>query len=103
MVTSFSITGRRSLAFASVVVIRSCMIMEMASWRKSAWRWAGLRPSFRPAFRCRTVLLLVVQIATDAALLERAQCSSHIVDILVLGFRLDRAADLRIFRPVAVF
>src|SRR5687768_13669261 len=51
-VISRSTNGRTSLAFATVVTMRSWRNSANARLRNSALRWAALRPRRRPAFRC---------------------------------------------------
>src|SRR6187401_2596033 len=58
-----SATRRSSLAFASVVSMRSCATRFAVKARSMARRWLVLRPNFRPAFLClmmsaRLLLLL---------------------------------------------
>src|SRR5437588_9832480 len=52
-VMSFSTNGRTALALATVVMIRSWRNSASARLRISARRWEALRPSLRPALRCR--------------------------------------------------
>src|SRR3984885_2058139 len=57
-VTSFSTTGRRSLAFGSVVVICSCLINEAARLASIERRWSERRLNLRWVLAARTVELL---------------------------------------------
>src|SRR6201994_476473 len=47
-VISFSITGRRSLAFGKVVLICSCLISAAVMLPHIALRWAAVRLNLRP-------------------------------------------------------
>src|SRR5437660_178265 len=51
--------GRSSLAFATVVTIRSCSISARDRLRIRARREAAFRPRVRPATRCRMVVTQV--------------------------------------------
>src|SRR5476649_2481278 len=57
---SFSMNGRISFAFASVVSIAPCSMSDEARFRMSASFCSLVRRSWRPAFRCRMSLLLHV-------------------------------------------
>src|SRR5262245_15625459 len=46
---------RTSFAFSSVVLMRSWLNSSATRVRYSEARCAGVRPSFRPAFKCRMV------------------------------------------------
>src|SRR5438093_863335 len=72
---SFSTKGRTSLAFSTVVIIRPCSKRALAKLRFSAKRWLALRPSFRPAFKCRIVGISVV--ALSVGVLERSAWGWH--------------------------
>src|ERR1039457_5806089 len=51
-VTIFSMSGRRSFAFGSVVWLRSWVMRDESWFRNNALRCAVVRPSFRPARLC---------------------------------------------------
>src|ERR1035441_2252222 len=51
-VTIFSMSGRRSFAFGSVVWMRSWVMRDESWFRNNALRCAVVRPSFRPARLC---------------------------------------------------
>src|SRR6201995_6195642 len=78
-VISFSTSGLTALAFASVVLIRSCWMTSLQRLASRALRWAESRESLPRCFWWRMVGLLVLAQVQPAGV----QGLDHLVDRLL--------------------
>src|SRR4051794_995115 len=90
-VISFSTSGLTALAFASVVLMRSCWMTSLQRLASSALRWAASRESLPRCLACRMSLVLA---QVQAAGVERLD---DLVDRLLaeVGDRVELPLGLR--------